>query len=195
MPAKTANQFNEFSIEDSNQTIRIFYLKVPFPFIVDVRPEYTEDAVACAINHSQPMIIQGLFENKEEIAEQMKKDGYFIKSIRQMTFQISEICQICNKRGVPSILRKNTDSSYYKIRGWYSPREKIKVKGKNQPFWLRYYHKDTRKTCWVQQWQGSIKGTFKEKIKTKQIDPRKYFISTAIKKAKEISGKVTLEVH
>ena len=183
MPAKTANPSHEYSVGNTNHTLKIFHLKVPFPFIVDVRPEYTENAVACGINDSQPMIILDLIENKDKIVEQMKSDGFFIKSVRQMNFDVSEICQLCNRKGVPSIVRKNTDSSYYRVSGWQMPREKQKFKGKNQPFWLKFSHKDKPKTCWVQQWQGSKQGTFKPKTKSEQIDPRKYFISHAIKSA------------
>jgi len=184
MPAKTANPSHEYAIEKSDKTLKIFHLKVPFPFIVDVRLEYTENAVACGINDSQPLMIPELFENKDKIVEQMKKDGFFIKSVRQMNFDTSEICQLCDRKGVPSIVRKNTDSSYYRIStDSGATREKQKFKGKNQPFWLKFSHNNNPKTCWVQQWQATKQGTFKPKTKSEQIDPRKYFISHAVKSA------------
>jgi len=181
MPAKTTNPSHELTVGNSNQLLKIFHLKVPFPFIVDVRPKYTENAVACGVNDSQPIIIPDLFENKDKIVEQMKRDGFFIKSVRQTNFDVSEICLLCDRKGVPSIIKKNTDSSYYKVSGWHTPRKKMKFKGKNQPFWLKFSHKDKPKTCWIQQWQGSKQGTFKPKTKSEQIDPRKYFISHAVK--------------
>ena len=182
MPAKTANPSHEFAVGNSKQTLKLFHLKVPFPFIVDVRLQYTENAVACGINDSQPIIIQEYFENKDKVVEQMKKDGYFIKSVRQMNFDIPEICPLCDRKGVPSIILKNTDSSYYRISTGYNvPREKQKVKGKNQPYWLKFSHKDRPKTCWVQQWYPTKQGTFKPKTKSGQIDPRKFFISHAAK--------------
>ena len=146
--------------------------------------EYTENAIVCGINECQPQIINALYSDREKIVEEMKKDGYFVKDTSQMTINLSEICQLCDRKGVPSIIQKNTDSSYYK--GYGQNRTKKKVEGK-KPYWLKYAHREKPKTCWVQQWQGSIEGTFKVKTKTEQVDFRKYFISTAIKKAKEIS--------
>ncbi len=118
--------------------------------------------------------------------EQMKSDGFFIKSVRQMNFDVSEICQLCNRKGVPSIVRKNTDSSYYKVTGWHVSRKKIKFKGKNQPFWLKFSHKGKTKTCWIQQWQGSKQGTFKPKTKSEPIHPRKFMISGQIEELEKI---------
>lgn len=184
MPAKPVNIPKIFSIGDK-KTLKMFDVKVPFPIIVDVRMQYTEDGVACGINDSQPQIINALYSDREEIIKEMKKDGYYVKSVRQMIFQISELCPLCDRKGTPSIIQKNTDTSYYTVSTSEGvSRTKKEVKGKNKPFWLKYSHKDKPKNCWVQQWQGSISGTFKNKVKTKQIDPRKYFISTAIKQTK-----------
>ena len=184
MPARTANQFFEFNVEGTNKKLKQFNIKVPFPIKINFRPEYTEEAKACYLNHTMPQIINGLWEDREIIVNEFKKLGYYIHSVDQMTFQISEFCPLCEKRGIPSIVRKNTDHPYtIKSNSFDRLMDTKTYKNKNKPFWLKFYH-GKGDNCWVQQWQGTNEGTFKPKLHAnKQIDPRKYFISYAIKKA------------
>src|SRR5579872_4524895 len=170
-----------FNIECSDKTLKKYDLPTPFPFLIHMRPEYTADATFCSINHTQPVIINDFFSEKEAIMEFMRAYGDYPVYAKPMLYSITELCPKCQNKGVPSFQLKSNDTSYLtsaKDNG--KEGEKIIIKG-IRTYWLTFKHGKER--CWVQQWQGNIEGTFKAQKKIENIHPEKFMIGYALRKS------------
>jgi len=155
--------------------VKTFKVKVPWPVILHLTRKGTKNGIPYGTSVRQ---LQAKYSKKNKIIEYFKEKE--IKAeVKQMSIEMSTFCPRCGKKGNPSIRTKNTDTRFFtNSRGESEYFEKHTVKGKNQPYWLMYTH-TKRPPCWIQQWQGSEKGTFKNK-KNKKFDLRKYRIANIV---------------
>ena len=180
MPARTANKGWDFMTSNGVKG-QIFHIKVPYPVIVRIKLDCFVDKSMGNIVPTSPKPIMANYEDKDIIMKNLKQEGIDVIDVEQMSFSpLIDLCQKCGKKGIPSIQKKNTDQKYVKVNDEYSIelRGKIVKIPKPKTYWLTYRHKFGR--CWIRQWQGTIKGTFKEPKKSEYINPRKFMIAGQI---------------
>ena len=189
MPFVATNKGFDFTA-DNGVKGKLFHIKVPYPVLIIKKLEdcYVDRTLFPDLIPTTSRPIMANYEDREEIIENFKKQGMEV-DVKQFTFgPMIGFCPKCKHEGTPSIQKKNTDTSYLKKSERLEIRHKVKGKSK---YWLHFSHKTKLKHCWVQQWQGTIEGTFKpikqkkwflsRKKENKSIDPRMYLLSHAIK--------------
>lgn len=175
MPAKISNKNYDFETPDGVKG-RLFHIKIPFPVNLRIKPE-GKNVGSTSLVYNIPRY----YSEKDQIIMEGKAVGMNVLDVEQLSFTITDLCPKCKRRGIPSIQFKNTDSKYYTTaKNFDKSRNSHVFKGKKK-YWLVFSHKSTPKLCWINQWQGTKQGTFKPKTKTKDIDPRLFLISQAIK--------------
>lgn len=177
MPSKPKNKFKEFSINGTNKTLKVFQLECPWP----VR-------IATIQNSSKLIKIESFdYSQKNELIKKAKEDGYEIE-VDPLTFEQPELCPKCKKKGIPSFQLKSNTYSYSKESNESGDlitdnkrRKTVKIH-QEKTWWLRFHHpNELKKHCWVEQYQGSINGTFKKKKWKNDIDINLHLIGGTIR--------------
>ena len=174
MGRKPKNPYDEFSIEQTQKTIKRFHVLVPNPLLIDYRPKELKNGKSygwMTTSKNWP------FSGKDRVVKELNKRGVEAR-IRQVYTKFSELCPRCEERGTPTIQMKSNDTTYTTSGRYTGKESKVRyVKTKKQP-WLTYKHGKNKK-CWVQRWLGDTNNTFKPK-KYKKIDPRKFIFEDAM---------------
>lgn len=187
MGRHSKNKGNWGIIDGTNKKLAMYSVDLPYPFIVHVRPEYTNDAVDCAINHTQSIIVNDLFSEKDDVMEFMKAYGDYPVYAEPMKMRLTDLCPKCEESGIPKISLRNRNSYQLEKTGRYDipttnthnqERNQI-IKEKEPEYWLLYWH-GKGDQHWIQEYQGSIEGTFKTN-KKKAIDPRNFLLGQVMR--------------
>lgn len=125
--------YNEFHIGDG-KTAKIYSLNCPFPVRIDVKQN------GMVLTRVEPF----RYSDKKKLIDQAKKKGHDI-DVYPMTFSAPETCPRCNSKGVPSFQKKIENETESQDDSW----------------WLKYYHKDEKKTCWIHKYVGNM-STFQQ---------------------------------
>jgi hypothetical protein len=127
----------------------------------------------------QPLIVNELFSENEEIMEFMKVYGNYPVYAESMKMQLTGLCPQCEKNGIPKIALRNRDSYQLKTGRYGIPDTQTVEKEKKPEYWLCYWHGKSHQH-WIQQYQGNIEGSFKRN-KKKEIDNTKFLLGKAIR--------------
>lgn len=132
---KKLPSFNEFHIGEG-KTKRIYSLNCPFPIQINIKQNGT------ILKRVEPF----RYSDKKKIIDRAKKEGYEIE-VLPMSFSAPEICPKCREIGVPSF-QQNSETQESNINKRKTLEE--------SSWWLRYYHKQNRTTCWIHKYVGNL---------------------------------------
>lgn len=168
MARKSANKGFEF-VTGHGVKSKLYPIKVPFPITLIHRPKGKYKGKKFI---SFPSPVYANYEDREKIKELFEKDNpdQEFLGIEQTVFQMTGLCPKCKKNGVPSIQKDNTEAKRYNVT-----KRESKTYSYRPTYWLVYTHRG-HPNCRVRQWQGNLKGTFKEQKKIKPIDPRLFML-------------------
>jgi len=163
------NKFDECSIRfETGTEFERNHVKVPFFTNVTYKTPITKDKQYYG---TTTVLIKKDISEKDEIIKAFEKDGNNeVLNVEPFTIQFSDLCPVCNRKGVPKVEPKNNKFDYHYRSGTNTHKTFV-----NRPdeYWLCYDHETKPKKCRVAKWdKNHFAFTKKGKIYTKL---RKYF--------------------
>jgi len=136
--SKKTPSYNEFHV-GNGKTKKIYSLHCPFPVQIGIKQN------GMMLTRIEPF----RYSDKKKIIDKAKKKGHEIE-VLPVTFSAPDTCPKCKSKGLPSFQQK----SY--LGSQVSKDERQNKIPADRVWWLRYYHKDQKKTCWIHKYVGNL---------------------------------------